>query len=199
MTSTYRDLVTAIPPTLNLSNVASASPSQPCTTCARLVPGRLRAKRLVIQTEYELFDTFPDFPTLKASARAGCALCRLLRKTIRSLWAVAMRPMEQEGLGVLSTKDGVWDALFDMPWDRKVRIFHAHFYLSSRRLRQDEENPSEFIQKLIIRFGPAKLPTDADGWPYRRQISRDGIQGVRLGRYKRHGQSRRSYWYPIPS
>ncbi|KAI1407943.1 HET-domain-containing protein [Hypoxylon sp. FL1857] len=173
MASTYRDLITAIPPSLNLSNVVETSPSRPCAACARFTPDRSRAKRLVVETEYELFDTFPDFPVLKASARSGCALCRLLRKGILSSWAIALRPMEQEGLGVLSTKDGVWDEFFDMPWDRKVRIFHAHFYLSTRNLREDERHPSEFVQKSIIRFGPANLPKEEDGWPYKRQIHQE--------------------------
>ncbi|KAI2619925.1 HET-domain-containing protein [Hypoxylon sp. NC1633] len=170
MSSTYRDLITAIPPSLNLSNVADGPPCETCAICARLNPDRSKAKRLAIQTEYELSDTFPDFPVLKASARAGCALCRLLRKTIRSSWAVAMRSMEQEGLGVLSTKDGVWDDLFDKPWDRKVRIFHAQFHISKRSLQQDDSRLSEYIQKLNIRFGPTNLPTEADGWPYKRPI-----------------------------
>ncbi|KAI1097865.1 HET-domain-containing protein [Jackrogersella minutella] len=170
MSSTYRSLITAIPPSINLSNVASVLPSQPCAVCAKLVPDRSRAKRLVIQTKYELFDTFPDFPVLKASARTGCVLCRFLRKQIRSSWAVGMRPMEQDGLGVLSTKDGVWDELFDMPWDCKVKIFHAHFYLSNRKLPPDDSHSQEFMQRFIIRFGSANLPTEAAGWPYRKQI-----------------------------
>ncbi|KAI1140112.1 HET-domain-containing protein [Hypoxylon sp. FL0543] len=170
MSSTYRDLITAIAPTLNLSNVVNVAPSRPCAVCARVVPDRSKIKNHNIQTDYELFDTFPDFPVLKASARAGCALCRLFRKTIRSSWAVALRPMEQAGLGTLSTEDGVWDALFDMDWDRKVRIFHAHFYLSTRTISRGHGEPVEFIQKLIIKFGPANLPTEETGWLYRRQI-----------------------------
>ncbi|KAI1774716.1 hypothetical protein F4818DRAFT_70727 [Hypoxylon cercidicola] len=50
---------------------------QPCAVCNRLISDRSRAKKPIIETEYDLFDTFPDFPVLKASARAGCALCRL--------------------------------------------------------------------------------------------------------------------------
>ncbi|KAI4864971.1 HET-domain-containing protein [Hypoxylon rubiginosum] len=172
-TGTYRDLITAISPALNLSNVTSAPPSQPCAVCARLVPDRSKAERLIIETRYELFDTFPEFPVLKASARAGCALCRLIRKTIRSSWAVAMRPMEERGLGVLSSKDGVWDTLFDKPWDRKVRIFDAYFYLSSRRQHQNDSHPLEFIQSLGIRFGPANLPPEEDNWTYKREIHQE--------------------------
>ncbi|KAI0178818.1 HET-domain-containing protein [Hypoxylon sp. FL1284] len=169
MSSTYRDLITAISPSLNLSNVTDASPSRLCAACARLVPDRLRAEGHKIKTDYELLDTFPEFPVLKASAKAGCMLCRLLRKTIRSSWAVSLRPMEEHGLGVLSAKDGLWDDLFGKPWDRQVRIFHGHFRLSSRGLHQDDHS-EQFIQNLSIRFGPANLPAEEDDWPYKRQI-----------------------------
>ncbi|XXH05619.1 hypothetical protein Hte_012053 [Hypoxylon texense] len=85
-----------------------------------------------------------------------------------------MRPMEEKGLGTLSAKDGVWDTLFDRPWDRKVRIFHAHFYLSARRQHQDDSHPpEEFIRSLVIRFGPANLPPEEDLWSYKRQISQE--------------------------
>ncbi|KAI8634126.1 HET-domain-containing protein [Xylariaceae sp. FL1651] len=178
MTSTYRDLIRAIPPLLNLSNIAKSPPCQPCSACAKLIPDRHIAKSGVIKTEYELFDTFPDFPVLGASNRAGCTLCGLIRKIIRSSWAVALRPMEEEGIGTITDKDGIWDELLDMEWDCKVRLYHAHFYLQKRGASQDSSpSPdrgslglSEFVQLLGLRFGPATLPLEADGRELRRPI-----------------------------
>lgn len=155
MSSTYRDLVTAITPAVNLSNVVNIPPSQPCAACARIVPDYSRLELENITTDYELFDTFPEFPVLKASARAGCALCRLLRKTIRSTWGVTMRPMEEDGVGVLSAKDGFWDKLFEKAWDRKVRIFNVRF---SILIHQRENNTEGSIRRLLIQFGPVNLP-----------------------------------------
>ncbi|KAI0147103.1 HET-domain-containing protein [Xylariaceae sp. FL1272] len=165
MPHTYRDLIKVIAPKFNLANITRIPPNLPCTFCAKLVPDRHRTKDNVIWTEYEAVDTFPDFPILDESSRAGCSLCGLIRDTIRSSWGVTLRPMEEEGIGTLSDTAGVWDELLEMNWDHRVRIHHARFILQKHLSvgSEDGNESAEFVQWLILRFGPETLPDEADG------------------------------------
>jgi hypothetical protein len=100
-------LIKPIPCRINLGNVAHRNPSKTCDFCALIVPDRKKAQNGLIKTASERVDLYPDFPDLKASAKAGCDLCPLIRKTIRKTWAV--RPMEEWGIGPIREKDGLWD------------------------------------------------------------------------------------------
>lgn len=111
-----------------------------------------------IKCDYERVDTFPDFPDLKASAKAGCDLCRLFRRTIRAGWAV--HPMEELGLGPLRENDGLWDDLFEETWDQKVKIFSPVFIVektveTSSTPQETEGAINGMVTMLHLEFGPA--------------------------------------------
>ena len=114
-----------------------------------MVPDRKIAKRGLIKTAYERVDLYPDFPELKASAKAGCDLCRLIRKSIRKTWAV--RPMEEWGVGPIREKDGLWDELLEAQWDRKVKIHKVTFSLETAT----EKLEDGVVVSLGLEFGPA--------------------------------------------
>jgi hypothetical protein len=68
---------------------------------------------------FSLIDHYPSFPILKASGKT-CAVCKWLRKTILSQWAI--RPMEEWGVGALREGDAEWHDLLTAPWNGEVRI-----------------------------------------------------------------------------
>jgi hypothetical protein len=150
---TYEELINPIPPRQNLANINDFEAATPCKYCATLVPDRDKAVRSLITLQYERSDTFPDFPSLKATARSGCTFCKLLRKTIRQNWAV--RPMEEWGVGPLRETDNHWWHLFDTPWDCKVRINKASFSLTE-----------DIVCNLAFQFGPETEVLRSDGEPY---------------------------------
>lgn len=155
---TYRSLIKPIPPSVNLSNVDLQEPFRTCSHCSTIVPDRSNEKVGIIKTPYERVDLFPYFPELKSSAKAGCCLCKLIRKTVRSAWAA--RPMEEWGYGPLSEKDSYWDDLFRAPWNRKVKIHSAQFTLlpTSTAFPSDVRSPSQgrdgMVANLSFEFGP---------------------------------------------
>lgn len=125
-----------------------------------------------IRTCYEHIDLYPEFPGLKASARAGCDLCSLIRKTIRSAWAV--RPMEEWGVGPLSEKDGRWEEMLASIWDGKVKIYDASFsvsdvYPESRAFTYDTEGQKAetMVVSLSMEFGPLTTPLAVGGKHHR--------------------------------
>jgi hypothetical protein len=81
---TYRALIKPVPPTINLANVSSQPGYNTCQFCAVIVPDRSKVQNGLIRTSYDRIDYFPNFPELKSSAKAGCGLCKVIRKTIRS-------------------------------------------------------------------------------------------------------------------
>ena len=166
---TYKSLIKPIPPRINLANVSAQQPSKPCRFCSAIVPDRRRAKRGLIKAVYERIDLYPGFPELKASAKAGCGLCRLMRKMIRSNWAV--RPMEEWGVGQLREKDGLWLDMFDESWDRKVKIHKMAFNIqevgrnsaSTSGPIGSEDDHSGMLTSLNLEFGPATQYAFPDG------------------------------------
>lgn len=159
--ATYRALIKPIPAKVNLANVAYQNAGKTCKACSTIVPdrGKLSKNGISIKCEYERVDLYPDFPDLKVSARDGCEMCRLMRKTIRTAWAE--RPMEEWGVGPLRENDGLWDDLFVEPWDQKVKIYQPVF--------MTEEAPNKpfptaemgnvdsrmMVTTLHLEFGPA--------------------------------------------
>ena len=166
METTYRDLINPVPPRLNLSNIQNHPASPPCAICHKLLPDRQPVKNNIIKTDYELVDTFPDFPGLRVSAKLGCELCRFLRKTIRTTWAV--RPMEEWGVGALSEKEGLWNELFETPWDGIVKIQNARFTFTPFPGSNAGDNSLNSPQldgvltRLTLDFGPASTPKGKD-------------------------------------
>ncbi len=164
METTYRALIRPIPPRLRLANAETQEASKACQYCSALVPDRSKAKDGLIRTTYERIDVYPDFPELKASAREGCGLCRLVRKAIRSGWAV--RPMEEWGVAPLSEKDSYWDGLFTSTWDKKVRIHRAIFTVPDVHAKPQvasRQEPDKMVLSLSMEFGPLTLPNTSDG------------------------------------
>jgi len=168
---TYKSLIKPIAPSKNLANVRAREPSKTCQSCAAVVPDRRKAVNGLIKINYERVDLYPDFPELKASAKAGCGLCRLIRKTIRAQWAI--RPMEEWGVGPLREKEGLWDELLKAPWDRKVKIHKLSFSLkgvpntlpmsSDNRGTTEQNDYQGMVVFLGLEFGPATLLSSPDG------------------------------------
>jgi hypothetical protein len=166
---TYRSLVKPIPLSTSLGSVESQEPSKPCSYCAVIVPDRRKAINGKIKTSYERVDLYPDFPELKSSARAGCELCKLIRKTIRAQWT--LRPMMESGVGSLREQDEWWGELFDAPWDRKVRLYSAGFTLqkvtnspaTSTKEDLEHNDQDSMIVSFNLHYGPATELTSPDG------------------------------------
>ncbi|KAF8865683.1 HET-domain-containing protein [Acephala macrosclerotiorum] len=168
MAPTYRALIRPIPPRLNLANAETKEASKTCQRCSALIPDRSRIQDGLIRTWYEYVDLYPEFPALKASARAGCDLCRLIRKTIRSAWAV--RPMEEWGVGPLSEKNSHWEEMLASRWDGKVKIYDAsfsvsHVYPESRAFTYNTAGQAAetMVIGLSMEFGPLTTPVAAGG------------------------------------
>jgi hypothetical protein len=162
-TLTYAALIKPIPPTLNLSNVAPAIPIDPCAFCAKIVPDRSKGQTHngVIKCEYSRIDVYPDFPLLKA----GCGLCRFLRKTIRKSWA--FRPMEDRGFGAIREKGGTWSKLLSATWDGKVKISHVTLTAA-----KNDFDSNRTLVSLAMDIGPATTLVDSDGSPRFNEISK---------------------------
>jgi hypothetical protein len=99
-------------------------------------------------------------------------MCRLLRKTIRSQWAV--RPMEELGVGSLSEKENLWDELFETPWDRKVKLHSVKFtfvpftnsVISERSTDTEPDSDLQFggmVTLLTLELSPATTPLAENG------------------------------------
>ena len=123
--TTYKALVRPIPPTINLENVANSPACKTCEYCATIIPDRTQLVGRNIRINFERIDLYPDFPNLKASAKLGCGLCHMIRKTIRATWAT--RVMEESSRGPLSVKAEQYDELFRCSWDGKVRLYGVSF------------------------------------------------------------------------
>lgn len=170
---TARDLARGLPPKTNLANVASLQPSQACDLCRAIVPDRSKRGIYGICTESECQDRFPDFPALKASGKAGCAFCYLLRKTIRATWL--SRPIRFSDYYDITDGDGEWERVLDSTWDGMLKISRATFQFTpfgsfqmGTRLTFAEDVGSEKqnggqVTGLSIRIQPANPPIDADG------------------------------------
>lgn len=175
MKPTYRDLIRPIPAKLNLCNVTANAAVGTCNHCKTAVPERSKARNKTIRTTYERVDEYPDFPEIKSSAKAGCELCRIIRKALRQAWAV--RPMEEWGVGPLSEKDRLWDELFEVPWDRKVRMYNLAFsfepLLGSSEMVRDSNNSQRggMVTGMTLEFGPATRGKTGDGEPLHGDIS----------------------------
>lgn len=161
-TLTYAALIKPIPPTLNLSNIGAAIPISPCEFCTSIVPDRskVRAQNGVIKCDYSRVDIYPDFPLLKA----GCGLCKFLRKTIRRSWAT--RPMEDRNLGAIREKDGHWSELLGETWDGKIKISHVTLTAAKNDFDSDRT-----LVTLALDIGPATTLLKTDGTPRYNEIS----------------------------
>jgi hypothetical protein len=166
---TYKSLIKPIAPSSNLANVTAQEPSATCQRCAAIVPDRRKAVNGLIKINYEHIDLYPDFPELKASAKVGCGLCKLIRKTIRTKWAT--RPMEEWGVGPLREKEGLWDELFKAPWDRKVKIHSLTFSLKPvlnasptplATIDSAQKDQQSIVIGFNLEFGPATLLSSSD-------------------------------------
>ncbi|KAM5369643.1 hypothetical protein ACJZ2D_008902 [Fusarium nematophilum] len=157
---TYFDLIGPIPQQTNLINVGSSPAAKPCKHCASLVPDRGNqycesVARYQISASFERVDTFPDFPELKALAKAGCSFCYLLRKTIRSSWTTI--PMLDLGMFVLADDVGSYSELLSTGWDMKVKIDNPVFRFSPFETvvygmfsSETDESPPESQQGGVI-------------------------------------------------
>ncbi len=164
MQSTYRDLIEPIPARRNLGSVASGHPLKTCVRCRAVAPDRAAVQNKTIHTPYESVDVYPDFSELKASAKAGCGLCWLIRKALRQNWAV--RPMEEWGIGPLSADDDDFAELLGLRWDRRVKIYNLSFKFEPLA-DLAEEKESDALQRggmvtgMSLEFGPASGATSA--------------------------------------
>ncbi len=156
MDPTYLALTKPIPDRLNLSNISSQPPCLPCEHCRLFIPDRAEATTSGrISIPYHRVDLYPDFPGLKASAKAGCDLCRLIRKAIRSSWAA--RPMDDRSGNALSDREPMYYELFDTLWDRKVRIYNARFTFDSFPIEHVEaKRETESDAGGLRRPGPSR-------------------------------------------
>jgi hypothetical protein len=107
---TYEDMVKPIalpikPARINLENVANSPPCKTCKYCALIVPldDIKTYNKGSLKVDYERIDFYPNFPVLKASAKLGCGLCKIIRTAIKRNWAVC--PMEEIGFGTLKRHD----------------------------------------------------------------------------------------------
>jgi hypothetical protein len=163
---TYKCLIKPIPASVNLANIASREPCKSCPSCAFIIPDRGRARNWVIKISHERVDLYPEFPGLKASSKAGCGLCGLMRKNIRINWGV--RPMEEWGMGPIREKDRHWGELLASPWDRKVRIHDLQFTLresteaASTAINSGKNGKDGIVMNLSFQFGPATQYVSAD-------------------------------------
>lgn len=135
-TFTVRDLARAIPYKTNLDNVGSMEPAKLCEHCQKLVPDRSKKGGSVIPTDFEREDRYPDFPELKASGKAGCVFCHLLRKTIRS--SFGSQPIQLSDSYDLVEGEADWEGTLNSKWDGLVKIHDARF---------------EFTEFGTVRFG----------------------------------------------
>ncbi|KAI0833053.1 HET-domain-containing protein [Hypoxylon sp. FL0890] len=98
---------------LNLSNVKAAAELTPCRDCAAIVPDRSKLNdNGDIPTGYEHIDLYPEFPSLCASADAGCRLCGFIQHELSS---EAFLDME------FGRVPASW-ASPNSSWDRRVKI-----------------------------------------------------------------------------
>jgi hypothetical protein len=162
--STYKSLIKPIAPSINLANIATQEPCKACSACAAIVPDRTKARNGIIKLSYERIDLYPEFPGLKASAKAGCGLCRLLRKNIRTNWGI--RPMEEWGMGAIR-EDSHWAELLESPWDKKVRIHGLHFTLKkpmdATSTSSNGGGSGGMVLSLSFEIGPATQYISLDG------------------------------------
>jgi hypothetical protein len=129
--------------------------------------------------EYQIIDTFPDFPTLQTSAAtAGCALCGLLRKAILGAWGTKAQPMLESGVTPMAEEDDSYDPLFAAAWDGAVRIHRAQFlfklfggsFQHEQKFAWNEvagslEQGDGLVGQMSVEFGPATEPLDGEGEP----------------------------------
>jgi hypothetical protein len=148
--TTYGCLIKPIPPAYNLSNISEHAASKTCEYCSLIVPDQRKMSNNLIKTDYTRIDQYPDFPSLKATAKAGCGFCRLLRKTIRNAWAT--RPMEEWGVGPIREQEGLWNDILEESWDGKVKIHKAVYSMASPS--EDPGENSHTVISLGIEFGP---------------------------------------------
>jgi hypothetical protein len=121
MATAFEKLTTAIPPALNLANIKGAPAESLCEVCETallfLEEGFRKPSSYRYMEEPERNDSYPNFPGLKASAKA-CGLCRLMRKTIRESWAdVAL----EHSFGLVKEGDSR-SALLKRSWSGEVLI-----------------------------------------------------------------------------
>lgn len=189
MELTYRNLIKPIPAKYSLSSVTLAPALKTCDFCRVAVPDRAKAKRNVIETPFERIDTYPEFQALKSSARDGCgyvshylwhrddlaltpifcSLCWIIRKHMRSSWAV--RPMEEWGVGPLDENDDLSSDLLHTRWDGKVRFFNLKFtfnpLLDGGGAAEDEsacfKQEAGMVTAMTLEFGPVTPDAAEDG------------------------------------
>jgi hypothetical protein len=177
-TFTYRHLALPIPPNPNLSTIATTPASPPCPTCRHLLlPDRntIRGTSIPIP-DFHLTDTFPHFPTLQTSAKAGCTFCALLRNSILTTWGSKSNPMLESGVTPLSEGDDSYDELFATAWDGAVRIHRAQFkfapfggsFQGQQKFAWDEvagslEQGDGVVVGLEVEFGPEGVPCNEEG------------------------------------
>ncbi|CAM1506077.1 Fc.00g057180.m01.CDS01 [Cosmosporella sp. VM-42] len=172
--TTYRELVQVIPQKINLANVVSRPSSKPCEHCIAVLPARSNlSSRGKIPSQFERLDTFPDFPRLKASGKAGCDFCRLLRKTIRATWTT--QPILESGYTVITEEDGLSERLFDTVWDRTMKVHRLEFQFTpfgtfqyGTRMTFNEDTGCErqnggLVTGLTVEVGPAVEALADDG------------------------------------
>lgn len=171
--STFRELVCALPQKTNLDNIASLQASKLCEHCRAVVPDRTKLSRNKIPTEFERVDTFPDFPELKASGKAGCELCRLLRKTVRSTWS--SQPFLESDYSTIAEGELEWERLLDSEWDGKVKIHRLRFHFtpfggfqfgSRMTFGEDmgaDEQHGGMVTGMTVEVGPVMVALDEEG------------------------------------
>jgi len=185
---TYRQLVQPIPPERNLLNIGAAPPSPPCAACTRLLlPDRTNIPSTTIPIDdYQVLDTFPDFPVLQTSAVvAGCDFCRLLRDAIRRAWGDGARPMLESGATPLAEDDDAYEPLLAAAWDGAVKIRRVDLrfrpfggsFQHQQRFAWDEvagalEQGDGVVVGMSLEFGPATDPLGDDGEVLAAEIGR---------------------------
>jgi hypothetical protein len=160
MALTYRALTLPVPLKWSIANVGSQPASQSCDFCRLVLPDRSKSKNGTINTCYERYDSFPEFPALRLSAQAGCGLCRFLRKSVRQAWAV--RPMEEWGVGPLEPHD----EMMTSKWDGTVVLSNVSFALESPAQpalggTESDNEAYEVVTRMSLEFGPV-IPTEQD-------------------------------------
>ncbi|XXH03753.1 hypothetical protein Hte_010159 [Hypoxylon texense] len=159
---------------INLSNVASSPATVPCSHCTAIVPDRSKVNNTGdIYTEYERIDIYPEFPDLRASAEAGCRICRLLQQCLSSQAFQAIEqgtapPVELQGSSLHPT------------WDRRVKISIFFDFIPFTPVSWDgylklEGSPPQYngvVNMMHIHYQPVTGPlqgTDGKKWSVMKQ------------------------------
>ncbi|KAI1281834.1 HET-domain-containing protein [Xylaria sp. FL0933] len=150
---------------MEFSKVISAPPGQVCTACANIAPHRTSGTAR-LGSPFERVDDYPSYPGIRATAEAGCTLCRLLYHAI----TVMLKPNKPSERQLRSAYWRIEDPadlqrkFLAANWDRKVKVT-VSFSFSEFRHRPGVTGPHDptetetqegvMIDSMLVEFSPA--------------------------------------------